>query len=1422
MNTERFRLRRGGILNVWQYDEQVFDFGGGRLLLRGTNGAGKSKTLEMLLPFVIDGDKAKMTASGRHHTSLLWLMLDGYPGQNRTGYLWVEFERTLPDGGTGTMTCGIGLRASDSARTATTWYFTSPRRVGVDLHLTDDAGPLSIQRLRAEVERDGHFFDPNQTRRYREHVGQTLFGLPLDQYEDLLRLLYWLRQPQIGEDIDPKRLAEQLVQALPQVDEAAIRSAGDTFDQLEEFGEQIDRQERAAEAIGAFLTTYSSYARGVVEERATAVVEATETERRCSREVHRLKRSLAETAASLDGARTRLATTEAEQADAGARIAQLKAGPEARAQARLVALGEHLATRRELEEQAARHRDSAEARVVSSRQRATDAGEALTTAVRIWIEQARTVRDDSGQAGVVGALAHSAHLDVGEFGWQPSEFGTVLQQSLEPIEEELRDLHERLGAARAAVKVVENACATAAERRAEASRREEESARAEATLTSRQVKHDEAVTAAIEEADDLTAALAHWQEEPAAVAVDLPWGPGHSDLTGESITTLRELVADAVATVRSALEQRRAEAKSLLGLAQAERREVAERRAEVAAETDPRPLGPHWQRSDREGREEAGAPFWRLVDFREKAVADRTRAALEAAFEGSGLLDAWVTPDGRVLAGVDDIFVVPAGRSGPDRSLGEVLRPDLHAGGLVPEATVEAVLAAIGLIDRADGQRLDPAEATNPVGADDRENGREGHDGSASEDHGVDDEPLDSGLVVGLDGSWRVGPLVGRTSKPQAQYVGASARAAERLRRLAVLDERLAELDERVALASGSMSSLSDELSALERWQRALPSPEALLRAWFLESSRASAVEDARAEMGAALRLAEAARTAAARAHKELVALGQVHDLPITADGLAARDAMLLELLSAARQLDQRRDTLLREGATWRLLADQAAAELEQLAEVVPAHERARREADTAAVELEELQAAAGASVAELERRLDELEKVRARAGTDRVEAGSIVEALVKQTATVESELGVAEREHEAAMPVVAQARHELFALERLPGILQAAFATAPAEALAAPTEYDGSPDSAAHGDVASRPWTPDDPRALLAALPSGKRADDTAVVSAHSTLTTSAAGNIEPRIAKVEEAWVAFGLGEGGELPLVGLEAQLVATVRANKELLSQRERQIFEEQVLGYLGDSLRAVRLKAEELVTAMNAQLDGVTTSQGIRVRLRWRLRDDIAADAKRAVELLRQPTGALLPSERAELRDGLHRLIDASRVEAPEESYAEHLARALDYRRWFGFSVQYHRPETGEWRDLQRKSALSQGEQKVLCYLPLFAAAAAHFASVAGAAPHAPRFVLLDDAFPKIDVRTHPLLFGLLVDLDLDFIVTSERLWGTHATVPELAIYEALRSPGERGIAQFEHRWDGHQLAAVGAGGSAGRPGTETSNGSGDG
>ncbi|MFC7661259.1 hypothetical protein ACFQV8_39360 [Pseudonocardia benzenivorans] len=75
---------------------------------------------------------------------------------------------------------------------------------------------------------------------------------------------------------------------------------------------------------------------------------------------------------------------------------------------------------------------------------------------------------------------------------------------------------------------------------------------------------------------------------------------------------------------------------------------------------------------------------------------------------------------------------------------------------------------------------------------------------------------------------------------------------------------------------------------------------------------------------------------------------------------------------------------------------------------------------------------------------------------------------------------------------------------------------------------------------------------------------------------------------------------------------------------------------------------------------------------------------------------------------------------------------------------------------------------------------------------------APRLIMLDDAFAKVSEDNHEGLFSLLVGLDLDFIVTSERLFGTHASVPELAITEVLRDADLRTIALLHYHWDGRQ------------------------
>ncbi|AXH96043.1 TIGR02680 family protein [Ornithinimicrobium avium] len=1344
---DRYRMNRAGVLNVWQYDEQVFDFADGRLLLRGTNGAGKSKTLEMLLPFVIDGDASRLTASGRHHTSLVWLLLDGYEGQARTGYVWLEFARTGEDGEPQTLTCGVGMRATASAKRASSWFFTSSRRVGEDLALDDSAGPLGQSALAAALEDDelGQVFD--SARRYREHVGQILFGLPPEQYDSLLRLIYWLRQPQVGEDIDPRRLAEQLVNALPVLDSGTVSDAGATFDELEAFGEDLDRRERAALALTDFVQTYAGYARSVIADRGQAALDAASAVTGARRRVRGSERELEEVAQRLTSATEAIAAAEQERAGSQARRAALESGPEARSRDRLVELGRRAADLGSALERASTDVDQAAGRAVRSGDHA-DAG--CTAVHRRTQALHRATGEAAGAASRAGArpgpAPTAAVLSSAPVWAAPADLATTQDQLAAAGETHTgwaAQVRTLVGQVKAAVQVVEEARRAGEAAQADA-RRAEESAEAVQSRT-------EAARALVTEAEravraaetELSEALGSWRSDPVAVPLELP------ELSRDGLAGLESFVAAAAAPRQAevgrslaAAEQQESAARTLLA-------DLRERRAAVDREVDPAPAPPPWRRDARD--ELPGAPLWRLVDFREDVPAS-DRARLEAALEGAGLLDAWVTPGGALLDGDrQDVVLTAAARTGAgeDRDgLGAVLAPDPDASDLVAPEVVVRVLRRVGLLD----------------------------DGASAQ--GVP-------VAVSTVGAWVVGPAHGRTSKDTAQFIGASARAAERARRAAELDALIAEQETGRDAAAAAAQAARDLLAALQAWLAARPRHDRVLAAWAREESDREHLERAETELRAALDRAREARERAAARHTELVALAQRHDLPVTAQELDARRELARSAEEALSGLERAAAALTGELATWRERAERAREDAEQLDARRSAHERAGAAWQPVHAEHEELAAAAGAEIADLERRITELRRAEEAAAAEQAAQARSRDALLTAQGTVEGRLDGERAALADAEPRREEAFEALRALHAIPGLVASA-------------------------DVGADPDRPpadrDEVKELVGRSGSGHRTSNE-VLQAMTALQSGPASTHEPRLVQTGPGDVFAAVARddsAGDQPVARLAEVLSTRVATDRELLTERERDLFETHVLSQLGDALRGVRRQAEELVAAMNDQLTTVTTSQGIRVRLRWRLREDIPTDARRAVELLGQPLGALLPDERTELREALHRLIDLSRSEAPEDSYAEHLERALDYRQWFAFTVQYLRPEVQQWRDLHRKSALSQGEQKVLCYLPLFAAAAAHFTSLAGAAPHAPRFVLLDDAFPKIDARTHPRLFGLLVDLDLDFVMTSERLWGTHASVPSLAIYEALRSPAQRGIAQFEHRWDGQQLTAVGA------------------
>ena len=95
--SSRWQSNKIGLVNFWYYnDEQVFYFANGRMLLRGSNGSGKSVTMQSVVPLLLDGNMSpeRLDPFGsRDRKMSSYLLEDDDDREERTGYLYLEFKR---------------------------------------------------------------------------------------------------------------------------------------------------------------------------------------------------------------------------------------------------------------------------------------------------------------------------------------------------------------------------------------------------------------------------------------------------------------------------------------------------------------------------------------------------------------------------------------------------------------------------------------------------------------------------------------------------------------------------------------------------------------------------------------------------------------------------------------------------------------------------------------------------------------------------------------------------------------------------------------------------------------------------------------------------------------------------------------------------------------------------------------------------------------------------------------------------------------------------------------------------------------------------------------------------------------------------------------------------------------------------------
>jgi uncharacterized protein (TIGR02680 family) len=1386
----RWRPSRAGILNVYQYQDEVLDFADGRLLLRGVNGSGKSTAMNMLLPFLLEADVRKIDAAGEQRGVLRSWMLSDNDDTQRTGYLWIEFTRDAGDGTSEHRTVGCGIRANRSTDRVTTWWFSTDRRAKIDFRLTEADVPFSAEVLRSELGPRGQVF--TSTAEYRAEIARRFFGGTDPQA--YFRLLHQVRNPRVGDRIDTD-LPRTLREALPPVPEDAVSDAAQPLEDLEDHRRNVTDLTTTADALDGVVEVYADYARRVLMTAVEGAASAVDAARTAARRVAR-DRAAAERAVT---AREAAARGVGELADEHARATAERQGltslPEYSAHADLVRRHDELGRADETAATLDAVRERAHARTTS----AADA---------VGVARGQLESDLAGIAGHLGVVATAtrtasaasalAHLpDPPALVTEPRHDeagGTTVDapEVLDPADPGAGDPTAQLPAAlvgvadalrshRTRVRDLRERAAAADREAAAADLAETEAGEARERAEEAAEQADVARRAARIAADEHAGDVGSWRERVAAHVAAVPaaepggapgWlavpaGGADDDAPGDDLRrradalvgAAQRLSDDTAGVLAAARSRASARVEEIDGEVEGQRAEYA--RVEAAGEL---PLPRAAWRTDADTDD--AVLFASVVDFAED-LDEASRAGLEAALEASGLLAARVCADGALRGEGGELLVAqgPGGEGGSSRWLVPVDT------GSVPAQTVAGVLAAIG------------------------------------------DAPGTAGVWVRADGSFGAGPLRGRHTKPAAEHVGAGARAQARQRRLAELAALVADAEVRLATARAVAAALDEHAEGLRVLVRELPPTRA--------------VDDAASAAAGAVRYAEQARDrsaerAAAAADTRRRADEAVARLQQGASdaGLPTDPARLEELLEAVgdaeralASVEAATERARRSVRSWREAVAGWEREVAELGSAVTDHRAAAGHAASVRTELETVEASLGEEPAKVAARVGELDEhlreVAGRLETARGEQTTAAVAVREAELRVESSReALGEREKAATV-----GRSRLVEAAEVPGLLAAAERSISG----------GANGTSAHGGAAEVPLAPaqDEPAGDPEPVPATPDTVDGAQELVEALRVRVPAPRVQVTEDALEKALRATRdrLASGWDIesrrgadgtplavhvtgPTRAVLARMVHRIAVQRRratsLLSAQQDQALRNLLHGRIAREVADSLFAARELVGRMNRILKGVTSSQGIGVRLEWRPRSDLDPDTATALELLGKHPDLRTPDEDDQVREAVKGLVEQARTQDPEASYRTVIGDVLDYRTWHEMRIYLRRPNRND-ELLTRRTTLSEGEKKLVTVLPLASAAAA---SAAAHDPHgvgAPRLVLLDDAFAKVSEDNHAKLFGLLVDLDVDFVVTSERLWGTHPNVPALAITEVLRDPDLRAIALVHYRWNGHEL-----------------------
>lgn len=1349
----RWIMNRAGLINFWYYDEEEFNFDEGKLLLRGNNGSGKSVTMQSFIPLLLDGNKSpeRLDPFGSRARKLENYLLgeDEHGKEESTGYIYMEFKKGDSNN---YLTIGMGLNAK-KGRSLDFWGFviTDGRRIGKDFFLYKNIGnkiALSKIELKNRIGEGGEVKESQ--REYMSMVNKYLFGFDeIEEYDELVKLLIQLRTPKLSKDFKPTVIYEIMNNSLQPLSDDDLRPMSEAIENMDNIKNRLEDLKISKKAADRLKNAYEQYNRFILFEKTKDYITSQDTLRKLSKEEKELDKKTKEYIDIYTEEDRRITELEIRRKTLEENKRELEKHDSYGIREKIIELNhslEELRKEKTNKEESLNRKKDKEREIYSHIKELEGKEDKKIKEIEDKLDEMDNIADDF--------RFHEQSFMKDELLRTPREIYdfTYIKTQINNYGEKIIKAKKSLEQERIANREYDNKLRDLENIRTEKTTNEKRLESANLLLSETIEEFIEKIYIWIENNNEFK-----FSKDSLVELIRRVNQYGEKNSFDDIVEELRKEYNDLEGILNKDKHRLIAEKEKVENKYNEKKKELDE----WINKKDPEPLRDNRIIKNREKLKAKNIPFipfYMAVDF-DKSLNEEEKGKLEEALLDMGILDALIIPKQykekalEVDKEIADKYIFASPKFLSYELSHKLTVEKINTVGITEE-DIDNVLKTI---------LLDENEETT---------------------------------FINENGIYGIGPIRGKVSvNYRAKYIGFAVRQRFKEENIEKLRIELEEIKDEIKIIDENMEVINKRLNTLKGEYILFPEKKDLETAY-------NEVRDSRFYYNETLKKLDNIEEEVKLSYKKLQEIRQIvynhvfnMEIPNNLEAYERAEEDLYsyrELLSELEkehliliQLVENKKSKLNEKEDLDMDIDNFLYDLGRI-------DRKIKEDREKQISLEEQLQISGFE--EIEEKINScIEELRN------------IPDLIKNAATKSA---TAKAKHEEVSNKIEEIILDRDFRLKLDSIYLNGFK----EEYLLGNIYDDEIKEDIN-IIAKKVY--DELRYMEK---QDKNKDDYMrnlqekfhenrqyLVEYYLKMDYIFVKDIEDEEIREEvlkqKRIEILGKVRGKYVNFNSLLHYIEEGIEENEKLLRESDRQLFEDILAKNISKKIRAKIYHSEEWVNKMNRLMEGMNTSSGLSFSLVWRKKSaetEEQLDTKELVELLRKDGNLLTEIELDKLSSHFRSKISEARREAEEkdksQTFHSIMKEVLDYRKWFEF-ILYFKKSNENRKELTNNAfyKLSGGEKAMAMYVPLFSAV---YAKYEGARGDCPRIISLDEAFAGVDENNIRDMFKLLNELELNYIINSQILWGDYDTVPSLSICELIRPNNANFVTVLRYRWNG--------------------------